>query len=198
MTESRVTEFYSEALADANSSSAVDLEVVNTVGGSNNSKNDIKISEEGVAKLTFGFLDDMQGDSSLEPGEVKTPPPGSSPTTVKESTPCRLIQEKKEPPAKQLAKETLAKALKTVSQLEAEACEEKVRAILELDAKRRKEEAEKKKLESEKRRQSGEVDIELESKRKAKEERRKIKKLKKGKPLHILYKQNLYVLFLLL
>ena len=182
MTESGVKEFCSEALADANSSSAVDLEVVNVVACGNSSKNDIKISEEGVAKLTFSFLDDMQGgDSSLEPGEVKTPPPGSSPITVKESPSPNLVQEKTEPAAKQLAKETLAKALKTVSQLEAEACEEKVRAILELDAKRRKEEAERKKLETEKRRQSGEVDVELELKRKAKEERRKLKKLKKGK-----------------
>ncbi|XP_046809314.1 serine/arginine repetitive matrix protein 2 isoform X2 [Lucilia cuprina] len=120
------------------------------------------------------------GDSSLEPGEVKTPPPGSSPATVKEHTPSRLAQERPEPPTKQLAKDTLAKALKTVSQLEAEACEEKVRAILELDAKRRKEEVEKRKLEAEKRRQSGETDLELERKRRAKEERKKLKKLKKA------------------
>lgn len=162
----------------SNIGGAEDLEVVNVVAA----KNDIRVSEEGVAKLTFGFLDDMQGgDSSLEPGEVKTPPPGSSPAMVKETTPLRLVLEKPPPPAKQLAKETLAKALKTVSQLEAEACEEKVRAILELDAKRHKEEQEKRKLEAEKRRQSGEVDLEVERKRKAKEERRMLKKLMKGK-----------------
>lgn len=184
MTESGTKDFGSvfvenEVVVDANisSSSAVDLEVV----GGNNGKNDIKVSEEGVAKFTFGFLDDMQGgDSSLEPGEVKTPPPGSSPATLKELTPSRLALERPEPPAKQLAKESLAKALKTVSQLEAEACEEKVRAILELDAKRRKEEVEKRKLEAEKRRQSGEADLEMERKRQDKEERKKLKKLKKG------------------
>ncbi|KNC34220.1 hypothetical protein FF38_00008, partial [Lucilia cuprina] len=189
MTESVTKDFDSvfvenaaEVAADTNnSSSAVDLEVVNVVAAGNNGKNDIKVSEEGVVKLSFGFLDDMQGgDSSLEPGEVKTPPPGSSPATAKEHTPSRLAQERPEPPAKQLAKDTLAKALKTVSKLEAEACEEKVRAILELDAKRRKEEVEKRKLEAEKRRQSGETDLELERKRKAKEERKKLKKLKKA------------------
>ncbi|XP_037827547.1 uncharacterized protein LOC119615611 [Lucilia sericata] len=102
MTESDTKDFDSvfvenaaEVAADTNNSSiAVDLEVVNVVAAGNNGKNDIKVSEEGVAKLTFGFLDDMQGgDSSLEPGEVKTPPPGSSPATVKEHTPSRLAQE---------------------------------------------------------------------------------------------------------
>lgn len=191
MTESETKDFDSifvenaKVAADKNISSSnggvCELEVVNVIVAGNNCKNDIKVSEEGVAKLTFGFLDDMQGgDSSLEPGEVKTPPPGSSPAKVKELTPSRLALEKSEPPAKQFAKESLAKALKTVSQLEAEACEEKVRAILELDAKRRKEEVEKRKLEAEKRRKSGETDIEIERKRKAKEERKKLKKLKKG------------------
>lgn len=191
MTESSEKDFKRISIENEGSSSvatqksAVNLEVVSVAAATaavvpSNGKNDIKVSEEGVAKLTFGFLDDMLGgDSSLEPGEVKTPPPGSSPATTKESTPSRLAA-KPDPPAKVLAKETLAKAMKTVSQMEAEACEEKVRAILELDAKRRKEETEKRKLEAEKRRQSGETDLEVERKRKAKEERKKIKRLKKG------------------
>lgn len=148
----------------------------------NNGKNEIKLSDEGVAKLSFSFLDEMQGDSSLEPGEVKTPPPGSSPASTKDSTPMRTT--KPEPPAKQLARETvLAKALKTVSQMEAEACEEKVRLILELDAKRRREE----KLLSEKRRQN-EDNSNKEEKEKSREERKKLRKLKKGE---ILFVQNI-------
>lgn len=190
MTESGTKYFDSELVENAelvnvnsgsNDCANSELEIVNVAAG-NYRKNEIKVSAEGVARLTFGFLDDMQGgDSSLEPGEVKTPPPGSSPVTIKETTTSCLAQEKTEAATKQLAKETLSKALKTVSQLEAEACEEKVRAILELDAKRRKEEVAKRKLEAEKRRQSGEIDLELENKRKAKEERKKLKKLKKGK-----------------
>lgn len=144
-------------------------------------KNDIvKVTVEGVAKLSFAFLEEMQGgDSSLEPGEVKTPTPGSSPVMCRDVTPTRADRD--QPPSKQLAKESLAKALKTVSQMEAEACEEKVRAILELDAKRRKEEIEKRKQEADRRRQSGELDSDEERKRRAKEERKRLKKLKKGK-----------------
>lgn len=150
-----------------------------SAGMTNNGKNDIKVSEEGVAKLTFSFLDDMQGDSSLEPGEVKTPPPGSSPASTKDLTPLR--SSKVEPPAKLLAREKLAKALKTVSQMEAEACEEKVRLILELDAKRRKEE----KMEMEKRRRVEEDSQEEKEKKKSKEERKKLKELKRGKNLNM-------------
>lgn len=140
----------------------------------NNGKNDIKVSEDGVAKLTFGFLDDMQGgDSSLEPGEVKTPPPGSSPASTKDSTPMRTT--KPAPPSKQLAREALAKAMKTVSQMEAEACEEKVRLILELDAKRRREE----KLLIEKQREKEED--KGETSKKSKDERKSTKKHKKSK-----------------
>lgn len=135
-------------------------------------RNDIKISavDKGVAKLSFGYIEDMQGDSSLEPGEVKTPPPGCSPAGRKDSKP--------ETATKLLAKEALAKAMKTVSQLEAEACEEKVRAILELDAKRHKEEQEKRKMEKEKRKQRGELDSEEEREKKTKSEH--MKKIKKG------------------
>lgn len=74
---------------------------------------------------------------------------------------------------------------KTVSQLEAEVCEEKVRAILELDAKNRKEEMEKRKEELERRKQSGELAMEEEMKRKAKKQRKLEKKLEKeGKINH--------------
>lgn len=75
---------------------------------------------------------------------------------------------------------TPVKVLKTVSQLEADFCGEKVRAILELDAKKRKELVEQRKVELERRKQSGELAAEQEMKLKAKKQRKLEKKLEKN------------------
>lgn len=74
---------------------------------------------------------------------------------------------------------TTSKPLKTPSQLETKMCEEKIRAILELDAKKRKEEIEKRKEELERRRQSGELAAEEEMKKNAKKQRKLERKLEK-------------------
>lgn len=73
---------------------------------------------------------------------------------------------------------------KTASELEALKCKEKVRAILELDAQKRKEQMEERKRELERKRQSGELAAEEEMKRKAKEERKLRRKLEKEGTMH--------------
>ncbi|XP_039963916.1 uncharacterized protein LOC120776912 [Bactrocera tryoni] len=76
-----------------------------------------------------------EGDSSLEPGEVKTPPHGSDSMKPKASeeinTKCGTPQ--------------YLPFVKSVSKKDTDKCAEKVRAILELDAIKRKEELERRK-----------------------------------------------------
>lgn len=160
-------------------------------------RNEIKVSAEGVAKLTFNFLEELQCDSSLEPGEVKTPPhTGCSPVSQRSHSPAiraknisslaleysstSEVAENRDATKIDDGKiKTVTKSIvKSASQLEAEACEEKVRAILELDAIKQREEKQKRK---ELRRQSLEKPEDEEAKRKAKEERKRLKRLKKGK-----------------
>lgn len=134
-------------------------------------RNEVKPTSDSLRKI---LLDDLTGDSSLEPGEVKTPPPNSIPFVAK------FTAKNTEPTATQRAKAALAKALKAVSQMEAEVCEEKVRTILELDAKRRKEESEKRK-QDDRNRQSQQIPSEIDiKKRKTKEERKKARQIRKG------------------
>lgn len=165
----------------------------------NSNKNEIKISAEGVAKLTFSFLEDHHADSSLEPGEVKTPPHGSSASP----SPLSLIKEvaqshlSEAPPSTALhnneAASVAMKRTKTTSQSDAQACQEKVRAILELDAIKRREEAEKKKQQQliEAKHDVSEDIEDKERKRKAKEEKKRLKKLKRGKTTHYIPSFNL-------
>uniref|UniRef100_A0A0A1XIN2 Uncharacterized protein n=1 Tax=Zeugodacus cucurbitae TaxID=28588 RepID=A0A0A1XIN2_ZEUCU len=76
-----------------------------------------------------------EGDSSLEPGEVKTPPHGSEPmkTIVSEEINAKCSTPQYVP------------LVKSASKKETDKCAEKVRAILELDAIKRKEELERRK-----------------------------------------------------
>lgn len=78
-----------------------------------------------------------EGDSSLEPGEVKTPPHGPESVKTKMSeeinTKCGTPQ--------------YLPLVKSASKKETDKCAEKVRAILELDAIKRKEELERRKEE---------------------------------------------------
>ncbi|XP_036336666.1 serine-rich adhesin for platelets isoform X1 [Rhagoletis pomonella] len=77
-----------------------------------------------------------EGDSSLEPGEVKTPPHGNETTKPKGAEEAVKV--------KCTASHFLPRA-KSASKQETDRCAEKVRAILELDAIKRKEELERKK-----------------------------------------------------
>nr|XP_036228095.1 serine-rich adhesin for platelets [Bactrocera oleae] len=76
-----------------------------------------------------------EGDSSLEPGEVKTPPHGS------ESMKPNLSEEKNI----KCSTPQYLPLVKSASKKETDKCAEKVRAILELDAIKRKEELERRK-----------------------------------------------------
>lgn len=91
-------------------------------GGSESQKTP-SISE--VAALSDELQD---GDNSLEPGELVTPPhqqPGNASPALK----------------KMLAKDFISKALRKLTQIDTDNCEEKERAILELEAIRRKDAA---------------------------------------------------------
>ncbi|XP_004526830.1 uncharacterized protein LOC101453514 isoform X3 [Ceratitis capitata] len=76
-----------------------------------------------------------EGDSSLEPGEVKTPPHGT------ESVKSRIAEDSNT----KCNAPTYVSHSKSASKQETDRCAEKVRAILELDAIKRKEELERKK-----------------------------------------------------
>lgn len=89
-------------------------------GGSETQKTTPSIVE--VAALTDELQD---GDNSLEPGELVTPPhhqPGNASPALK----------------KMLAKDVMSKTLRKLTQIDTDKCEEKVRAILELETIRRK------------------------------------------------------------
>ncbi|XP_067645683.1 NK-tumor recognition protein [Eurosta solidaginis] len=80
-----------------------------------------------------------EGDSSLEPGEVKTPPHGNEPNNTKQKAADEVINIIK------CNKPQNVSHAKSASKQETDKCAEKVRAILELDAIKRKEERERKK-----------------------------------------------------
>lgn len=107
-----------------------------------------------------------EGDSSLEPGEVKTPPHGPESVKTKMSeeinTKCGTPQ--------------YLPLVKSASKKETDKCAEKVRAILELDAIKRKEELERRKEEKSE-------FLSLQSKNKKKEQKKQ-KNTKEGNDMH--------------
>lgn len=124
-------------------------------------KNEIKVSTEGVAKLSFTFLDELHADSSLEPGEVKTPP--QSPLSTKSNLKSPALKSE----IVQKNENARRDSFKIVSQLDAAAfCKDKVRAILELDEINRRKEKEQMEKQKEQRRESKDTKKSKSSKRK--------------------------------